>query len=172
MLGAHAIDRALDRWPLATATALGVHFLLGTGGFLVEQGARLDRMADLLHDRPAEVLATLETATGPPALLLYEAWPSESVHLGWIGSGFPIRERRDDAPVVTYPRSGPVSVAALRRLYADRACWYFRVDPATFRPDLRPCAAAEDLLARPFALEGPRIAVRPTAMTRGLVPPP
>ncbi|MEM8930289.1 MAG: hypothetical protein AAGE94_03905 [Acidobacteriota bacterium] len=163
LLGALALDRALTLRPRLTSTTLVVHLMLGTGGFLAEQSGRLERMVSMLHDQPSAVLAAID----PPALLIYEAWPSESVHLGWIGSGFPTRTRSDRSAIVTYPRSGPASVASLRRLYADRACWYSRVDPTTFRPDLRPCAAAEALLARPFRLDGPKIAIRPTAMTRG-----
>ncbi|MCG8459860.1 MAG: hypothetical protein MI919_26570 [Holophagales bacterium] len=165
-LGGYAIAAALERRPRLAAAALAVHLVLGTGWFLAEQSSRLGRMASLLHDRREATLSSIE----PPALLIYEAWPSEQVYLGWVG--FPLRTRHDAAPVVTYPRSGPGSVASLRNLYADRACWYYRVDPATMGPDLRPCSAAEHLLARPFALEGPKIAVRPTAMALGYLPPP
>ena len=97
--------------------------------------------------------------------------PTETVRLGWVNSGFPKRERSAAAPVVIYPRSGPLATAALRRHYRDRRCYYYRVVPQTLTPELRRCADVEPLLARPYQLQGPALAVRSTAMAKGWIDP-
>ena len=117
-----------------------------------------------MHRAPAAALATVER----PALLIYETAPQETVRLGWLNGGFPWRFRSDLDPVVTYPRSGAPLVQRLRQRYADRSCWYYRVDPATLRPETRRCEEAEALLARPYDLDGPQLRIRSTAMIRGL----
>jgi hypothetical protein len=164
LLGGAALAAGLDRWPRAVLAMLVLQVALGTTTFFVETGARLARYGDLLHRAPAAALATVER----PALLIYETAPQETVRLGWLNGGFPWRFRSDRDPVVTYPRSGAQLVQKLRQRYADRSCWYYRVDPVTLRPETLRCEAAEALLARPYDLDGPQLRLRSTAMMRGL----
>jgi hypothetical protein len=137
---------------------LAVHLLLGTGSFLGEQVARLRRLTHVAHDPVRDALALAKE----PALVLYETVPQESLHAGWVFS-FPVRYRSDSDPIVTFPRHRPEIVRALRARYPDRNCYYYRVDPATTRPQLLECAAAEDLLARPYELPGPAMLLRSIA---------
>lgn len=167
LLGAHALDRALARWPRRTWALLVVQVLLGTTTFVVEKAARMERMMNVIHGPAEWVLARVE----PPALLLYETALQENLRLGWLTSGFPVRWRSDGDPVVTYPRGQPQGVAALRRRYAERNCYYFRVDPRRLEPEVLRCEAAESLLARPYELEGPALAIPSTAMRRGWLKP-
>lgn len=168
LVAAFAVRDLLVRWPRWAPLALALHLLFGTGWFLLEQGARLERMATLLHAPADAALARLER----PAILFYESAPQENVRLGWINSGFPRRERSMRAPVVIFPRSTPAQTAALREHFAARHCYYFRVDPKRVEPQLLRCEEAEALLSRPYRLEGPALAVRSTAMARGWISTP
>lgn len=167
LLGGFALGGAFERWPRATAAVLAVHLVVGTASFVVEQGARVSRMVALVHGQSDAVLEQIP----PPALLLYESAPQESIRLGWINSGFPRRERSERAAVVIYPRSGARPTRELRTRYATRHCYYYRVEPERLRPELRRCEDAEALLARPYRLEGPALALRSTAMLRGWLVP-
>ncbi len=166
ILGAHALVVAFGRWPRLTSAALVVHLTLGTVPFLLEQASRLDRFVTMVHGPIEELLEPIER----PSLLLWEDSPKESVRLGWLVGGFPIRERSDRDLIVTFPRSGPETSRALREAYSTRQCWYYRVEPKTLRPMLERCEVVESLLARPAQLEGPFLALRSTAMRKGLVP--
>ncbi|HVS16524.1 MAG TPA: hypothetical protein VMV46_21625 [Thermoanaerobaculia bacterium] len=161
-LGGATLAVAFRRFPALTAAVLAVHVALGAGTFWWEQVGRLQRFVTYVHEPAEEMIASLD----PPALLLYETAPQESIALGWQLGGFPKRYRRDDDPVVTYPRGNARSAAALRQRYAERDCWYYRVDPETLRPDLRRCEEAEDLLARPARVEGKPLMLQPTALRR------
>jgi hypothetical protein len=165
LLGGAAIVAGFERWPRSMAAMLLMQLMLGTATYYVETGTRLARYLELLHRAPAAALAAVDR----PALLFYEMSSTENVRLGWLNAGFPWRFRSDRHPVVTYPRSGPAPVAAMRRRYADRSCWYHRVDPQTLRAETLRCEEAEDLLARPLDLEGPMLTLRSTAMIRGLL---
>ena len=164
LAGAAGIRHAVARWGGRALLLVALAFGLGTGSFLAEQTARLGRLVELLHRQPAAALAAVD----PPALLLHETSGQENLRLGWM-FGFPLRERRPDAPVLTFPRGAPGQAAALRRRFADRACWYYRVDPARLSPDLRRCEQAEALLARPRPLPGPRLFLPSTARRLRLV---
>jgi hypothetical protein len=100
-----------------TAVALAV----GTASFCVEQAARLRRFVELVH-RPVERIVA---ALPAPALLVTEHSPNEMRFLGWIYS-FPVRQRADTDPVVTFPRGRPGMVEALRRRFPERECFYLR----------------------------------------------
>ncbi len=141
IIGAHAIVRGLERWPRATTALLLVHFTLGTSSFLWENVARLDRLVTTIHAPVEAALAKIE----PPALLIHENHWRESIRFGWVWS-FPKRFRSDRDPVVTLPR-GPSMPATLKR-YRGRACWYYRIDPATREPQLKRCRDARELLVR------------------------
>lgn len=164
LAGAHALTAAMTRWRERAALMLALAFLLGTAGFLVEQGARLHRLADTIHAPADAVLAAMT----PPALLLHETSPQEAIHLGWV-FGFPVRERDPAAPVLTFPRGNPEQAAQLRRAFPERDCWYYRLDPQRMAPQLLRCERAEALLARPRPLAGPRMFVPSTARRLGLV---
>ena len=164
LAGAAALREAVARWGGRALLLVALAFGLGTGSFLAEQTARLGRLVELVHERPEAALAALE----PPALLLHETSGQENLRLGWI-FGFPLRERRLEAPVLTFPRGTPEQAAALRRRFPERACWYYRVDPQRLAPELRRCADAEALLARPRPLPGPRLFLPSTARRLGLV---
>ncbi len=141
VIGAHAVVRGLERWPRAATAILLVHFAAGTTSFLWENLARLDRLVTTIH-APAEAL--LEKIE-PPALLIHENHWRESMRFGWVWS-FPMRLRSDRHPVVTFPRGQPEDVFALLKHYSGRACWYYRLDPATRKPRLMRCRYARELL--------------------------
>jgi len=143
LLGALTLSAAFARWPRPTASLLLVHLVLGTGSFVAEQSARLTRLHRAIYERVDTVLAGIQT----PALLLYEKEADEATAAGWVLS-FPLRYRSEHDPVLTFPRRSPEEVMQLRTRWPDRRCYYYRVDPATHRPELRDCSAAEDLLAR------------------------
>jgi hypothetical protein len=164
LAGALGVVGALARWGAKAALLLGLCFVLGTGSFLVEQGARLVRLIETLHAPAAAIVASVE----PPALLLYESSPQEAIRLGWLFS-FPLRERRLDGPLLTFPRGTPEQAAALRRRFPERACWYYRVEPRQLAPQLLRCEEAEALLARPRPLPGAAMYVPSTARRWGLV---
>jgi hypothetical protein len=126
---------------------------------------RLHRFVELVHEPAEQLLAQLD----PPALLLYEAAPQEALPLGWLIGGFPKRYRTEDALVVTYPRGHGPSAAGLRERYADRSCWYYRIDPTRLAPDLRRCEDAQSLLDRPQLVDGPPLMLQPTALRRQLL---
>lgn len=167
LVSATALCAALQRWPAATVAGVVVHLLVGTVWFSVENARRIDRQLDFVHG-PAE--AALERVEGP-ALVLYETAPQETVRLGWINGGFPKRWRHPQSDVVTYPRGDGALARGLREHYSDRACWYYRVDPALMQPQLLACSDAEELLARPARLPGRPLAIGSTAMRKGLLDP-
>ncbi|MEM6702664.1 MAG: hypothetical protein AAGA81_00825 [Acidobacteriota bacterium] len=167
LVAAAALREAWRRWPTGTWTAVVVHLLLGTAWFVAENAARIDRQLDFVHGAAEQMLAGVE----PPALVLYETAPQETVRLGWINGGFPKRWRHPQADVVTYPRGDGELARGLREHYADRSCWYYRVDPARMEPQLLACNAAEELLARPERLPGRPLAIGSTAMRKGLLDP-
>ncbi|HVS66005.1 MAG TPA: hypothetical protein VMT85_21160 [Thermoanaerobaculia bacterium] len=157
------IAAGFRRVPKLTAAVLLVHVVLGTGTFWLENVNRLHRFVTLVHEPAEEILAAIE----PPALLLYETSPQESISLGWLLGGFPKRYREEEAPIVTYPRGNGGSQAALRQRYADRECWYYRVEPRTLRRQLDRCEEVEELLRRPARIEGPPLMLQPTALSKG-----
>ena len=159
------VAAAFRRRPRLTAAVLVVHVVLGTGTFWWENATRLHRFVELVHEPAEQILASLE----PPALLLYEIAPQESIALGWLFSGFPKRYREEDAPVVTYPRGNGGSQATLRERYADRECWYLRVDPTTLRRELSRCEEVEELLRRPALIEGAPLMLQTTALRKGKI---
>jgi hypothetical protein len=162
-LAGATVAAAFRRRAALTASVLVVHVLLGTGSFWWENVTRLHRFVTFVHEPAEQILAAIE----PPALLIYETAPQESIALGWIFGGFPKRYRAEDAPIVTYPRGNGGSQAALRERYADRACWYYRVEPQTLRPELSRCADVEHLLRRPARIEGPPLMLQPTSLRKG-----
>ncbi len=139
-------NRALERFPDAAPFALACALLLGTGSWIVEQGARLHRLVTVIHRDTDRALARIE----PPALVIYERWPSEGTSRGWVFDSFPKRFRDREAPIVTLPRMGPDMVARASRVYPGRACWYFHRRPGTPQAELLPCSAAETWLQRPL----------------------
>jgi hypothetical protein len=161
-IGGGTLAVAFRRAPALTAAVLTVHVVLGAGTFWWEQTSRLQRYVAYVHQPAEQLIASLE----PPALLLYEVAPQESIALGWVLTGFPKRYRMEDEPVLTYPRSSGRFAQAIRRRYPQRACWYYRVDPSTLSPDLRPCQEVEDLLARPAAIPGSALMLQPTALKK------
>jgi hypothetical protein len=160
LLAGHTAVAALRRAPLLASSVLVVHLALGTGSFVFEQTARLARLRDAIHSRVDAMLAQLER----PALLITESSFKESLAYGWVWA-FPERWRSDRDAVVTFPRHSPEEVRALRERFADRHCYYYRVDPKTLRGELRRCAAAEAFLARPADpdAEGVGLMPAPTA---------
>ncbi len=163
LLGALTVSTAFARWPRPTASLLLVHLVLGTGSFVAEQSARLTRLHRAIYERVDTALVGIQA----PALLLYEKEADEATAAGWVLS-FPLRYRSERDPVLTFPRRSPEEVAQLRARWPDRRCYYYRVDPANHRPELRDCAAAEDLLARKRTLsERPGWMPQATASTLG-----
>ena len=152
ILGAHAIVRALARWPTAVTAVLLVHFALGTTTFLWENVARLDRLVKAIHTPVEEILARLE----PPALLIHENSYGESLRFGWVWS-FPARFRNEGDPVVTYPRGDPKFLSGLIRRYGYRQCWYYRLHPETRQRELYRCRDAMELMSRSH---GPTVLLR------------
>ncbi len=143
IVGAHAIVRGLERWPRAAAALLLVHFALGTTSFLWENVSRLDRLVTTIHAPVEAVLEKIE----PPALLIHENHWRESMRYGWVWS-FPQRTRSDREPIVTLPRGPSRYLPAILKRYSGRECWYYRLDPATRRPQLKRCRNARELLVR------------------------
>jgi hypothetical protein len=162
LLAAHTVVEARRRWPQITVALVSVHLLLGTGTFLAEQLLRLRRLAAVMHAPIREALAQAET----PALVFYETVPQEMLHPGWLFS-FPVRYRADSDPIVSFPRHLPENVRAIRARFPDRHCYYYRIDPSRIAPQLLECAAAEDLLARPYELPGPALMMQSTAYKLG-----
>jgi hypothetical protein len=117
LLGAHAIVAAGRRWPGPTAAALAVHFLVGTGTFLAENVARLDRLEAAIHDPSDAVLA----AIAPPALLFVA--PRTRTR-GWITAPLPERPPDADDPVLVYAEPDDATAAAIRAANPARRCWY------------------------------------------------
>jgi len=167
LLGAQAVVALLDRAPRFGAAFLVVHMVLGTGSFLWEKVSRVEREVEMIHGPVEATLTQVKT----PALVIFEPALQESLRLGWLNSGFPKRERAENAPIVHYPRGRPDATAALRRRYSYRHCYYYRIDPQQIRPQLLPCEAAEQLLVRPNELPGPALAIQSTAMRKGLLDP-
>ncbi len=143
ILGAHAVVRALARWPTAVTAVLIVHFAVGTTSFVWENVARLDRLVTAIHTPAEEVMARIE----PPALLIHENGFEESIRFGWVWS-FPARLRHDGDPIVTYPRGAPRYLPALMKRYAYRQCWYYRLDPETGGRELHRCRDSMELMTR------------------------
>jgi hypothetical protein len=135
VLGAHAIVAAGERWPGLTGAALAVHLVLGTGSFLGEHVARLDRLVSVIHAPADDLLSRIR----PPALLLVETRPGELRGDGWLWGGFPVWDRGVNDPIVEYPRESAANAAALRDRFSGRACWYYRRNPTTGRPEFGPC---------------------------------
>ena len=163
IVGAHAIVRALERWPRAVSAILLVHFAVGTTSFLWENVARLNRLVTTIH---APVEAALEKIE-PPALLIHENHWRESMRFGWVWS-YPLRTRSDRDPVVTLPRGSASSVPAMLKRYRGRTCWYHRYDPATQEPELLKCREARALLARKRR-SGPVMRIPATAERLGFL---
>ncbi|MEO8502775.1 MAG: hypothetical protein ABI609_02665 [Acidobacteriota bacterium] len=166
LLAAHTLTEALRRWPALALSLLVVHVGLGTGTFLFEQGSRLSRLHHAIHDRVDRVTATIQT----PALLIHEKLPAESSNAGWVFS-FPIRYRSDRDPIVTYPRHSAAQVAALRQIWSERHCYYYRVEPTSHQAELYRCEQAEAWLGRPKSGQAEGVGyVPPSAAARlGLV---
>jgi len=167
LLAAHTAIGALRRWPRLATSLLLVHLVFGTGSFVVEQGLRLARLRQAIHGRVDAVLAELEQ----PALLIHESHYDEKVTAGWVFS-FPVRFRGARDPIVTFPRHGPEQVRALRAMYADRHCYYYRNEPLHHQSEVYRCEQAEELLARPEDpdSEGPGRMPAPTAGRLGYFP--
>ncbi len=164
LIAANTAVEALRRWPKAAAAFIAVHLLIGTGSFVGEQLARLGRLTRVMHQPVRDALSHAK----PPALVLYETVPQESLHVGWVFS-FPVRYRSDADDIVTFPRYRPEVVRALRARYPRRRCYYYRVNPQTATPQISECTAVEDLLARPYELPGPAMLPRSTAHKLGFV---
>ena len=164
LAGGHALRAALARWGARAALLLLLAAVLGTGSFLLEHVARLRRLVATIHAPVESVFATID----PPALLLYETSPQEALYPGWLFA-FPVRERRPDAGVLTFPRGTPEQAAALRRALPGRSCWYYRLEPPAMTPQLLRCEQAEELLARPRPLPGTPRFVASTARRMGLI---
>lgn len=163
IVGAHAIVRCRERWPQAASAVLIVHLALGTSSFLTENVARLHRLVETIHGP----LETALTVVEPPALLIHENQYAESVRFGWVWS-FPLRERAETDPIVTYPRGSAKYVQLLRQRYAGRQCWYYRYHPQTHASELRRCEEVEPLLAR-GAIDAEPAHVPSTAERMGLL---
>lgn len=151
LLGALALPRALERWPTVAPAALLVHFVVGTGTFVVDNTLRLHRLVTAIHAPADAVVAALPD----PSLLIVESALDEGRPVGWVWSPFPYRWRSDADPIVVWPDSDPAFSAALRRRYADRACFYLRRPPPDGAPELSSCDDAAAWLARdPWRMPG------------------
>lgn len=138
-------EQALVRFPGSAPFAFVCALVLGTGTWIAEQGARLERLITVIHRDSDRALSALTK----PALLIYERRASETIARGWVFDAFPKRFRDPQAPIVTLPRIGPDMVDRASRVYPGRECWYFHYLPGTATPRLRRCADAKAWLERP-----------------------
>ncbi|RYZ02903.1 MAG: hypothetical protein EOO73_29720 [Myxococcales bacterium] len=139
-------ERALERFPQSAPLAFVCALALGSASWIVEQGARLDRLITVIHRDSDRALAELRA----PALVIYERRLSESIARGWVFDAFPKRFRDAEARVVTLPRIGADMVARASRVYPGRECWYFHYRPGTAQPELLRCEQASRWLERSF----------------------
>jgi Dolichyl-phosphate-mannose-protein mannosyltransferase len=144
------VERALSRFADAAPLALACSLLLGTGSWIVEQGARLSRLTTVVHQDTDRLLAKVRA----PALVIYEGRRSEVVVRGWVFDAFPKRFRDPRAPVVTVPRVAADMVARASRTYPGRECWYFHYRPGTAQPELLRCSEAKPWLERSLLDDG------------------
>lgn len=167
-LGGSTLASACQRWGGAAVATVAIHLLLGTTTFMVENVSRIDRLAELINEPAEQIVAHVE----PPALLLYEGAADEAIHAGWVFAGFPILRRLDSDPVVIYPLLYSAANPKLRERYADRSCWYTRLNPKTMAHELYRCEQARELMARTYwDFKGPPLFYVSTAWKLGLIQP-
>jgi hypothetical protein len=168
LIAASVADEALRRFPALAATALAVHVVFGTFGWLGEQTWRLARLVGAIHDDVDRALAHVTT----PALVFYERRASESRPMGWVHDAFPKRWRGVRDPIVTFPHLGSGLNAAIARAYPGRVCFYFRRHPVTENVELRRCEHAVALMGRdPAKDDATALWIRPTAYLRASFDP-
>ncbi len=80
---------------------------------------------------------------------------------------FPKRYRNDRDPIITVPR-GRTRLVPLMQRFSGRSCWYYRLDPASGRPQLFRCQDAMELM-RAERVPGPTLRIPPTAERLGLI---
>jgi hypothetical protein len=168
VLGANAIREGFARDGRAMRALLAVQFGLGATAFFAFEGNRITRLLHFIHDDAAAVLSRLPARS----LLFYEPICSEATPHGWIHEFLPVRFRSDEDPVVTFPRPSPSYLDDYLRAYPGRACFYYRIDPATRTPQLTTCEEAKPLLERETFIQGNScLWIMPTASQRGWYDP-
>lgn len=152
----------LSYGPLLLTSSL----VLGTGGWVVEQGLRCQRLVSTIHRDSDAVLAKVER----PALIIHETIVNEAVSKGWLGApAFPRQFREPTDEVVTWPRVHSSVLERAQRVYPGRHCYYYRFRPGTEVSELTRCEASRELMARSSGEPTTEVApfwVRPTAYYR------
>ncbi len=153
--------------PRRTLACVAAHILLGTVPFMALEIGRINRLVHLIHDDADRAMEVVKK----PALLLHEQDCTEVIRSGWIFNSFPRQLRSPSDPVVTYPRPPWGLLPQYLKLYKDRSCWYYHVDPTTRRHQIMPCKVALPLLRRPMKLSGPCLRFISTAEKMGWFDP-
>jgi len=145
VVAAHFVTDLLRKRPELAVAGLVVHVLLGTGSFVYEESARLERLASSVHRGPERVLALLPENS----LLLYEHSCSDVIAVGWMMRPFAQMTHDPRARTVTYGRPHPATLDSFVRRFGDRSCFYLdRSQQGQLQ--VSDCKAARARLMRPF----------------------
>ncbi len=150
VLGANALRQGFVAAPRLTVILLVVSFGLGSSAFLVYQTQRITRLVHAIHADTDAALARVR----PPAVIYYDVRCSETLEVGWIHTQFPRRLRSPRDGIVAYPRPPVAELDAHRAHFKDRACWYYRRNPDSGKPELYRCEEARALLRRAYGDSG------------------
>jgi hypothetical protein len=162
LLGAHAIVKGLERFPRLIVTALALHFFVGSAMFIYEETGRINRLALGIDKDARKVIAHVKR----PAVIYYELFCGERIHLGWLLSGFPRRYWLDSDEVMTLPLPKPAQLDKYLAAYKDRHCYYYRRNPRRLVSELWDCRRAQRLM-RHRRRRGRCVIVRSTARRLG-----